>query len=273
MQFIKPSFTIMHCPDGEEVLRLLEEAARTCYKSEDKIDPGQRCACFHTPAEERRCSSCTNTWQREPSSYALVRKILDSGHHSVIEHCSITVRFICNRGVTHELVRHRLASYSQESTRYCNYSKDKHGGELNIIEPSHRPRVTVDASVDSPKGRERRRIWEHALDVIESTYLSLIELGEQPQGARDILPIGLKTEIVCTANLREWRHIFALRCSKRAHPQIRELMVPLREKLQRRIPLIFDEVKPHKYDVLHLKALMRDGAVTKRDLQAALDEV
>jgi thymidylate synthase (FAD) len=269
MRFVEPSYEILHCPEGEDVLALLEQAARVCYKSEDKIHSGAMCP--RDLEDHSDCDVCRGAHE-EPSSYAMVRKIIGSGHHSVIEHATISVRFICNRGVTHELVRHRLASYSQESTRYCNYRKGKFGGELTIIEPSYRPALHAPEGVPATK----RDVWERALRSIELAYLSLIEMGEKPQQARDILPIGLKTEIVCTANLREWRHIFALRCSPRAHPQIRELMVPLREELQRRIPLVFDDEpkpKPHKYDVAMLRALMRDGVITKADLQAALDEV
>jgi thymidylate synthase (FAD) len=229
MKFVKPSYEILHCPDGEEVLRLLELAARNCYKSEDKIDPGQSCdpCCSagtvwdNTLRKDIVCPSCHGSgWAREPSSYKLVRKILRSGHHSVIEHASITVRFVVNRGVTHELVRHRIASYSQESTRYCNYNKGKFGSELTIVEPSHRLMPSPDLG-DTAKevAVQRRQLWEMCLAHVEETYNRLIELGEKPQEARDILPIGLKTEIVTTANLREWRHIFRLRAlNERAHP-------------------------------------------------------
>ena len=253
MRFIEPSYEILHCPEGEEVLALLELAARTCYKSEDKIDDGKE-PCAHCAgtgriydphanlqwSTERTCPECFGVGSRqarEPTSHRLIKQILNSQHLSVIEHVSITVKFVCNRGVSHELVRHRLASYSQESTRYCNYNKERHGGgHLNIINPSYRPQGSEDPAVS-----ERRIIWERALTAIERAYNSLIELGEKPQQARDILPIGLKTEVVTTANLREWQHIFRMRCSPKAHPQIRELMIPLRDELRKRIPLIFDD--------------------------------
>lgn len=249
MKFIEPSYEIMQCPNGEDVLRLLEQAARTCYKSEGKIRDGIPCDwCREGGAVDIRkgCPrGCSHGWQQEPSSYKLIRKLLEIGHLSVIEHCSVTVRFIVNRGVTHELVRHRLVSYSQESTRYCNYSKGRHGGEINIIEPLHRQRDPyIDPTLQPPeRAATRRELWEHCLQEIEWTYRKLIELGETPQEARDILPIGLKTEIVTTANLREWRHIFWLRAvNERAHPQIREVMLPLLAELQQRIPLVFDDV-------------------------------
>ena len=267
MRFIDPSYEILACPSGDELLSLLEKAARVCYKSEDKIHSGERCdSCADGTTE---CALCGGTgFSRKPSSHAMVRKLLKSGHLSVIEHQSITVRFVCNRGVSHELVRHRLCSFSQESTRYCNYGKGDAG--LNIIEPSYRRKTGPDEHLSIEY--ERRKVWEKALSAIERAYLELLALGEKPQQARDILPIGLKTEIVTTCNLREWKHIFNLRCSKKAHPQIRELMIPLREELRLRIPLIFDPPRePHKYDKQMLKALLNQGVVTKEDLQAALD--
>lgn len=202
MQIIDPSFTIEHLPAREDVLRRIEEAGRTCYKSEDRITTG--------------------------SGSAFVEKILASGHESVIEHASMTVRFICDRGVTHELVRHRLAAFSQESTRYCNYSKGKFGGELTFIRP--------------PFWRENShefKSWAAAMAVAENVYLDLIDKGCKPQEARSVLPNSLKTEIVVTANVREWRHIFRLRCSKRAHPQMRQIMVPLLSLCSGLIPELF----------------------------------
>lgn len=248
MKFIKPSHEIIFCPDGEEALRLLEVCARVCYKSEDKIHDGTPCHdCCGTGGDKWKrntepCIHCSGSgWAEEPSSYSMIRKIMKSGHHSVIEHVGFTVRFICNRGVTHEEVRHRLASYSQESTRFCNYSKGKFGGELNIIEPLYRPPVHSDDCSCIPC--QRRRVWEGCLSTIEDTYLQLIDLGEKPQEARDILPIGIKTEIIHTSNLREWRHILNLRSvNKRAHPQIREVMTPLLEEMKERIPIIFDDL-------------------------------
>jgi thymidylate synthase, flavin-dependent len=205
MKEIRPSFEIMDDIDGAKILQKLERCGRVCYKSEDKITEG--------------------------SAEKFIGMILKSGHESVLEHEKLTVKFICDRGVTHEIVRHRIASYSQESTRYCNYSKDKFGNELTFI----RPCFWADDS-------EEYAVWKQAMEEIEKTYVKLISLGAKPEEARSILPNSLKTEIVCTMNLREWRHFFRLRTGERAHPQIREISVALLDELKKRIPVIFDDI-------------------------------
>lgn len=205
MKEIRPSFEIMDDIDGAKILQKLERCGRVCYKSEDKITEG--------------------------SAEKFIGMILKSGHESVLEHEKLTVKFICDRGVTHEIVRHRIASYSQESTRYCNYSKDKFGNELTFI----RPCFWADDS-------EEYAVWKQAMEEIEKTYVKLIFLGAKPEEARSILPNSLKTEIVCTMNLREWRHFFRLRTAERAHPQIREISVALLDELKKRIPVIFDDI-------------------------------
>ena len=205
MKEIRPSFEIMDDIDGAKILQKLERCGRVCYKSEDKITEG--------------------------SAEKFIGMILKSGHESVLEHEKLTVKFICDRGVTHEIVRHRIASYSQESTRYCNYSKDKFGNELTFI----RPCFWDDDS-------EAYAVWKQAMEEIEKTYVKLISLGAKPEEARSILPNSLKTEIVCTMNLREWRHFFRLRTAERAHPQIREISVALLDELKKRIPVIFDDI-------------------------------
>lgn len=205
MKEIRPYFEIMDDIDGAKILQKLERCGRVCYKSEDKITEG--------------------------SAEKFIGMILKSGHESVLEHEKLTVKFICDRGVTHEIVRHRIASYSQESTRYCNYSKDKFGNELTFI----RPCFWADDS-------EEYAVWKQAMEEIEKTYVKLISLGAKPEEARSILPNSLKTEIVCTMNLREWRHFFRLRTAERAHPQIREISVALLDELKKRIPVIFDDI-------------------------------
>ena len=205
MRIIEPSFEIMPV-NGEEILKNIERAGRTCYKSEDKITAD--------------------------SARKFVAGIVKSGHESVIEHEKITVRIICDRGVTHEIVRHRIASYSQESTRYCNYSADKFGNELTFIRPFYWN--------DEP---EKMEAWLCHMKLTEETYMQLIKLGASPQEARAILPNSLKTEIVVTMNIREWRHFFKVRCSPAAHPQMREVAIPILKRFQEIIPVVFDDIQ------------------------------
>ena len=207
MKIVEPKYEILTdiSEGGIKELQQIERVARVCYKSEDKITEG--------------------------SAEKFIGMILKSGHESVLEHEKLTVKFVCDRGVTHEIVRHRIASYSQESTRYCNYSKDKFGNELTFI----RPCFWADDSVEYA-------VWKQAMEEIEKSYVKLISLGAKPEEARSILPNSLKTEIVCTMNLREWRHFFRLRTAERAHPQIREISVALLDELKKRIPVIFDDI-------------------------------
>jgi thymidylate synthase (FAD) len=222
VKIIAPSFAILALPEGGEVLRALELYGRTCYKSEDKITAD--------------------------SAEGFVRRIIKSGHHSVIEHVAATVRFVCDRGVTHELVRHRLAAYSQESTRYCDYSKEngEGGGHLQFIRP-----VWVDKDVLGIHSEEYRatpddatNTWLNCMWNLEDAYKRLRCEGWQAQEARAILPNSLKTEIVMTANLREWRHVFRLRAAPAAHPQMRALMQDMLAGFRAAVPVIFDDIHP-----------------------------
>lgn len=203
MKIIDPYFEILHMADGREITELLERAARTCYKSEDRIEDG--------------------------SAEALLSRLVKIGHESVLEHASISVRIVCDRGVTHELVRHRLCSFSQESTRYANYSKDKFGSEITVIRPCFW----------EPGSREYGQ-WETAMEQAEKAYLELLSTGAKAQEARSVLPNSLKADIIMTANIREWRHIFKLRCSKASHPQMRQIMIPMLMAFNSRIPIIFE---------------------------------
>ena len=205
MEIISPSHEILYLPEPEEILRIIEIAGRTCYKSEHKIS--------HDSAKE------------------FIKRIIKSGHESVIEHSFCTVKFICDRGVTHELVRHRLAAYSQESTRYANYSKDRFGSEITVIKPCF-----------FKEGSKEYITWLKAMETAEKAYMDLLKMGATPQEARSVLPNSLKAEIVMSANFREWRHVLKLRCSKKAHPQIREIMIPLLKELHEKVPIIFDDI-------------------------------
>jgi len=201
MKVIKPSFVIEEGIDGEEILRKIELRGRICYKSEDRITPD--------------------------SARTLVKNLIKRGHESVLEHEKVTVTIICDRGVTHEIVRHRIGSYSQESTRYCNYS----GEGITVIKPFFFENDTA-----------KLQHWAKAMLACENAYNDLIGLGAGPQEARSVLPNSLKTEIVVTYDLREWRHFFKLRTAKAAHPQMREITIPMLAEFKKLIPVVFDDI-------------------------------
>lgn len=205
MRIIEPSVEIMTPIDGEEILKTIERAGRVCYKSEDKIT--------------------------EDSAEKFVAGIIKRGHEAVLEHYNITVKFICDRGVSHEIVRHRIASYCQESTRYCNYSGDKFGEEITVIKPCF-----LYPNTDS------FNLWEEGCLFAEQTYFNLLDSGCTAQEARSALPNSLKTEVVMTANLREWRHFLKLRTSPAAHPQMAEVAKMLLRKFKAAVPVIFDDI-------------------------------
>jgi thymidylate synthase (FAD) len=205
MKIINSSFEIINV-SHHDPLYFIEYAARTCYKSEDKIT--------------------------EDSSRKFVQSLINRGHEAMIEHVSISAKVICDRGVTHEIVRHRVASYAQESTRYCNYSKEKFGNEITVIEP-----------LFWDKHSAHYGEWEVACRKSEKSYFELINNGSTPQEARSILPNSLKTEIIVTMNLREWRHFFKLRCAKDAHPQMKEIAIKMLIEFRKRIAIIFDDIE------------------------------
>ena len=207
MKIIKPSVEFITPVDGSVILSRIEECGRVCYKSEDRIKDG--------------------------SAEAFCRGIIKRGHEAVLEHCSFTVKFICDRGVSHEIVRHRLAAYCQESTRYCNYSKGQFNGEITVIEPLY-----------LAEGTPAYRIWKGACERAETAYFDLLNEGLSPQEARAVLPNSLKTEVCMTANIREWRHFFKLRCSPAAHPQMREVATQLLGQTREKIPVLFDDIFP-----------------------------
>lgn len=215
MKIIKSSAEIeAFTPNLEE---LIEAAGRTCWKSEDKIEPG--------------------------TAGPFIERIKNFKHESVLEHGAITVRFVVDRGVSHELVRHRIASFSQESTRYCNYGKGKFGEEITVIEPCFW--VHDHLSEDSQEWLNRANkyfFWKVSCEQAEAWYFKLLTNGATPQEARSVLPNSLKTELVMTANPREWRHVFKLRCDRAAHPQIIEVMTPLRDEFIARWPSLFGDL-------------------------------
>lgn len=204
MKLIKPTVEILDSIDEKEVISKIAKVARTCYKSEDLS---------------------TNDKDKQ-----LVTNLIKSKHDAMLEFFDITVKFTTDRGVSHELVRHRVASYAQESTRYCNYSKDKFGNELTFIIPSW---------VEDPYKEDA---WIMAMKYAENHYFRLINNGWTAQQARMVLPMSIKTEINMKANLREWRHFFELRCSKAAHPDMRYLALNLLKQMYIKLPTIFSDI-------------------------------
>ena len=169
--------------------------------------------------------------------------LINAHHEAMIEHSTLSVMFTVDRGVSHEMVRHRIASFAQESTRYVNYSKDKFGNEINVIDL--KPGIELDrkmAGMSAEVIDEVLKEWEQAMLDAEKHYMRMIELGATAQIARSVLPNSTKTNIMITANYREWRNYFRLRTASDAHPQIREVSVPLLKELKERIPVIFDDV-------------------------------
>lgn len=188
-------------------LKAIEHAGRTCYKSYDKTT--------------------------EDSCKAFCKMLISRNHEAVLEHASLSVKFTVDRAIANELVRHRIASYCQESTRYVNYSNEKFGNEIKVVIP-----CTL------KKDSEAYTAWYNSCLQCESSYMKLLSMGEKPEIARNVLPLSTATEIVCTANIREWRQILRLRTSVFAHPQMRSIMSKLLICLKKKIPVLFDDITP-----------------------------
>lgn len=205
---------------GIKELQHIERIGRVCYKSEDRItEDGE-------------------------SAKAFVKMLIDKGHEAMIEHSSLSVMFTVDRGVSHELVRHRIASFAQESTRYVNYSLDKFGNQINVID------ITEGIQSDNKmKNLDAKTIeliineWLLAMEDAERHYMRMLELGATPQIARSVLPNSTKTEITITTNFREWRTFFKLRVPNTAHPQMRQVTIPLLRELKGLIPVVFDDIE------------------------------
>jgi thymidylate synthase (FAD) len=213
MKIIEQNYEILSLPD--QGLELLERAGRTCYKSEDKITPD--------------------------SAERFVDMLVRRGHHAMIEFGDIMVKLVTNRGVTHELVRHRHCSFAQESTRYVRYD-----GQMEFIKPvwcsDHLLGTWSKQSDVPPDASPAEKVWMASMERAEQDYNLLLNTGWKAQQAREILPNSLKTEIVVKANIREWRHIFALRCAKASHPQMVDLMRSLLKAVQKKVPVVFDDL-------------------------------
>lgn len=216
MRIIQAKAEILDKRDPKEIIHRLNVAGRTCYKSEAKDEEAEK---------------------------QFVRNLVARGHEAMLEHASMTVRFTVDRGVSHELVRHRVASFAQESTRYCNYSQEKFGEEITVIEPCFwndgYPSNTWHLMNE----------WKMAMEVAEKQYFTLLNMGAKPEEARSVLPNSLKTEVIMTANLREWRHFFKLRAAEetgKPHPQMLEVAVPLLKECREWLPEVFGDIQPYK---------------------------
>lgn len=211
MRIVEPSVALINAPLYCQILNTVEMAGRVCYKSEHKVEYG--------------------------SAKNFIRNCIKRGHEAVIEHGTVTIRFICDRGVSHEIVRHRLASYCQESTRYCNYGKDDFGSEIAVIKPCYLAENT-----------KAWMTWKTAMNNAEKAYFDLLEIGYMPQEARAVLPNSLKTEVVMTANMREWRHFFKLRTAPAAHPSMREVALMALSLMKKNYPVFFEDLDVKSYE-------------------------
>lgn len=207
MKIIEPSVEIMQEIDGDKILKHLELCARNCYKSEGNIT------------------------EDTSSAIKMINKLIELDHTAMLEHYNVTVRFICDVGVYKDITRHRHASFAIESTRYCNYSKDKFGNEISFIKPCN-----------IEEGSELWNEWSNQMKDVETTYIKMAELGAKPDQLRMILPHSTAASVVMTANMREWRYILKLRCSKAAHPSVREVMLMLLNEFHSKIPVLFDDI-------------------------------
>ena len=301
MRIIHANYTILS-PDlddpnaANKIYRQIEDAGRTCYKSEradytivetDMVDElGLKC-CGQKEYKLLKNGEEIGKYKTEKEALKVIhdldaqgtekfiRRLVKSGHEAMLEHASLTVRFVVDRGVSHELVRHRLASFAQESTRYCNYASEKFNDEITVIMPcffldtvSEEDRMLMEKAMDkvfhddmnveismseiSKEYSDRAWAygrWYDACRCAEEAYFGMIRAGCTPQEARDVLPNSVKTEVVMTANIREWRHFCKLRAAGttgKPHPQMLEVAVPLLNELRLKLPALFDDIEPMK---------------------------
>ena len=210
MKIVKPSVEILTPIDGKRILNHIETIARTCYQS-----------------------------QQSNNNHNLVKSLIRSEHFAMLEHYGITVKFVTDRGISHEIVRHRLASLAQESTRYCNYIKDKFGNEISVIKPQ-----------DLVKGSCEYILLKKQCEQAVKAYFKLVDNGVKPETARSVLPTSLKTTIVMTANIREWRHFLNLRAigtTGKPHPDMQALAIDLLNQFKSKIPILFDDIKENDH--------------------------
>lgn len=204
MRLVEPWIKVENF-DGVKIMKRIERACRTCYRSEGKIT--------------------------EDSYKKLIKNCITSGHESVLEHEKVTVRIYSDIGSYKDLTRHRFASFSVESTRYCSYDKDKYGNEIAIMNPVY------------IEDKELYEVWKKTMEEMEKGYMEMKRLGASTDMCREVLPHSTAGEYTMTANIREWKHILKLRTNKRVHPSIRQVLIPLLKYFKEQMPEIFDDVE------------------------------
>jgi thymidylate synthase (FAD) len=207
VKIVEPSVEIITEINGDKILKTIERAARTCYKTEDNIS------------------------EDASSAKKMISKLIEMGHTAMIEFADVHVILTADTGVLKDLTRHRHCSFAVESTRYCNYSKGKFGNEITVIKPCN-----------IEEGTKEYDLWLDCMNNIETTYNQMAELGCKPDQLRMLLPHSLKCNINLKANVREWRHIFSLRCAKAAHPSVQEIMKMVLVEFHKQIPILFDDL-------------------------------
>lgn len=215
MKIIEPNVEILSNINGDEILKHLELCARNCYKSESNIT------------------------EDTTSAIKMINKLIELDHTAMLEHFNITIKLLCDVGTYKDLTRHRHCSFAIESTRYCNYSKGKFGNEIYVIKP---------CNMDENSGIYHT--WLKAMNDMERAYMQMAEIGATPDQLRMILPHSTAASVILTANIREFRHIFNLRCAKAAHPSVRQIMLMTLNEFHNKIPVLFDDLyEQFKFDI------------------------
>jgi thymidylate synthase (FAD) len=215
VKIIEPSVEIVSEINSDKMLKQIEKCARNCYKSENNIT------------------------EDTTSAVKMIGKLIEMGHTAMIEFADVIVNLHCDVGVYKDLTRHRHCSFAIESTRYCNYSKGKFGNEISVIKP---------CNMDENSGIYHT--WLKAMNDMERAYMQMAEIGATPDQLRMILPHSTAASVMMKANIREWRHIFNLRCAKAAHPSVRQIMLMTLNEFHNKIPVLFDDLyEQFKFDI------------------------
>ena len=207
MKIVQAQVTPITPLNGQAILKRIEEIARTCYRSEDKITADGK------------------------SAEQIVKALVNAGHWAMLEHATISMRYVSNIAAYKDLTRQRMASYAVESTRWCSYNKGKFGSEIKFLDP-----------IEIPKDTIKYQVWLNAMQQAEKNYMDLASMGAKPDELSLVLPQSTAAEFVITANLREWAHIFGLRAVGHSRPCVREIMIPSLEIFHKEIPIVFDDV-------------------------------